>query len=151
MVKKGPKFENICVIYLCFSKLCVSDRQKQCISPELVWDFKEMRMQRMHSDRISPTLVFFSVIFSLFMFFTFSIFSKWKVILLPKKETNMNVKKKPKIYMLRVHSVQTNNCLGYKTNKQSDKQKHSSLAAQFRSVTTYEEEEEEEEKVGEGL
>lgn len=42
----------------------------------------------------------------------------------------------------RVHSVQTNTCVGYKTNKQTNKQKHLSLAAQFRSVTTYEEEEE---------
>lgn len=36
----------------------------------------------------------------------------------------------------RVHSVQTNTCVGYKTNKQTNKQKHLSLAAQFRSVTT---------------
>lgn len=63
--------------------------------------------------------------------------------MLLKKETNMNVKKNKIHTLQRVHSVQTNICVGYKTDEQTDKQKHSSLAAQFRSVTTYGEEEEE--------
>lgn len=88
-------------------------------------------------------LFFFCYFFYLCVFLAFSFFSNREVILLLKKETNMNVEKRKYIYMLqRVHSVQTNTCVGYKTNKQTNKQKHLSLAAQFRSVTTYEEEEE---------
>lgn len=64
--------------------------------------------------------------------------------MLLKKETNMNVEKKIKYicYNVFIVSRPTNTCVGYKTNKQTNKQKHLSLAAQFRSVTTYEEEEE---------
>lgn len=97
----------------------------------------------MHSDRISHSFVFFLLFFLFVCFLAFSFFFKPGSHFASQKGNKHECRKKNKIYMLqRVHSVQTNTCVGYKTNKQTNKQKHLSLAAQFRSVTTYEEEEE---------